>query len=222
MQQTERKRYRDKLDALAARLQDDVDATTEDTRRSSGGQAAGELSNVPLHLGDMGTDEFLQERDATLMANEQYLIEEVRAALRRIDEGTFGRCLKCGAWIAKARLDALPYARHCVKCAESEKMAPVANLEIGRPQSPAETLAPEGEMGEDRLSRRRPSPPVPDEPQVRVPEHEDAHAAGTAGGGTAVGGLAGSPAGHGDPDVASIDDATGSGNYDSRDARPPL
>jgi hypothetical protein len=48
---------------------------------------------------------------------------------------------------------------------------------------------------------------------------DDVHAVGTAGGGTAVGGLAGTNIGHGEPSVADLQDAAGSGNYDIIDAR---
>ena len=62
------------------------------------------------------------------------------------------------------------------------------NLNTGRPRGPKDTLAPEGEMEEDRRSRRRATMDVRDRPVV----DPDIYAAGTAGGGTAVGGLAGS------------------------------
>jgi len=78
-------------------------------------------------------------------------------------------------------------------------------------------------MGEDRLVHEPPEPDeveaAEDELEVPQPEREDVHASGTAGGGTAVGGLAGTTLGHGDPDTTVLDDATGSGNYDSREAR---
>jgi DnaK suppressor protein len=222
MHQRERERYRARLETLVARLQPDIEAVTESTRRPSGGQSAGELSNAPMHLGDMGTDEYLHDLNATLLTNEEHLTEEVRAALRRIHDGTFGRCEQCGEWIPEARLKAIPYARHCVQCAEVEDTALPANLNTGRPRTPSETLAPEGKMREDRLRRAQAAPPTDGEPQVRMPEQPDVHAAGTAGGGTAVGGLAGTTTGHGDPDIAVVDDATGSGNYDAREARPTV
>jgi RNA polymerase-binding transcription factor DksA len=41
----------------------------------------------------------------------------IRAALKRLDEGTYGICVTCGEPIAKARLDALPHAVQCIECA---------------------------------------------------------------------------------------------------------
>jgi hypothetical protein len=153
--------------------------------------------------------------NTTLLENEQFITSESREALRRMDEGTYGKCESCGQIIAKERLEAIPYARFCVKCAEANHAAREVNYNEGRPQSPRDTLAPEGEMDEDRLHRvdsMEDSPP---------PVHRgDVHAVGTAGGGTAVGGLAGSNEGRGEPVVIEIDEATATGHFDIEQNRP--
>jgi len=46
-------------------------------------------------------------------------IADIRAALRRIDEGTYGVCARCGEKIAEKRLEALPYATECIDCARA-------------------------------------------------------------------------------------------------------
>ena len=48
-------------------------------------------------------------------------IEEIRNALRRIGDGTYGECATCGESINERRLEALPYATQCIKCAEQEE-----------------------------------------------------------------------------------------------------
>jgi len=48
----------------------------------------------------------------------RHLIEEIQAALARLDEGTYGACERCGEPINPARLEALPTARRCVPCQE--------------------------------------------------------------------------------------------------------
>jgi len=40
----------------------------------------------------------------------------VMNALQRIDEGNYGECERCGEAIAEKRLEALPFARHCIDC----------------------------------------------------------------------------------------------------------
>jgi RNA polymerase-binding transcription factor DksA len=212
-------KYRQRLKNLTMRVCADVSSVAEQARGASGGQAAGELSNAPMHLGDKGTDEFMQDLNATLVENGAFLAQEAAAALRRLDDGTFGTCESCEAPIPDERLDAIPYARFCVQCAENAHTTPRVNLNIGRPQRPADTLAPEGEMGEGR-GRRASSPFAEWGPRTGpAGAPDDAHASGTAGGGTALGGLAGTNVGHGDPDVAPLEDAMGSGHFDLTEAR---
>lgn len=54
------------------------------------------------------------------LAIEEGIESEIRHALDRIAAGTFGRCEACGKAVAKPRLDAIPYARHCLACAEAK------------------------------------------------------------------------------------------------------
>jgi DnaK suppressor protein len=57
-----------------------------------------------------------RERDLALSAQARVAIEEIDAALAKIETGTYGICEQCGERIPKERLKALPYARLCVKC----------------------------------------------------------------------------------------------------------
>ena len=192
-------KLRDRLEVLQDRLREVGTSVADQARGLTGGEPTGELSNVPLHLADRGTEEYLQDMNMLLAANQGQLAEEVRDALERIDQGTYGTCENCGQMIASERLEALPYVRFCVTCAaEIEATAADGrnNFNTGRPMGPDDTIAPEGEMDESGPTG-------------------DVHAAGTAGGGTSVGGLAGSNRGRGEPDVDDIEDATGSGNADA-------
>lgn len=81
-----------------------------------------ELSSMPFHMADAGSDNFEQEFALDLMDSEKKLLVEINDALRRIDDGAFGICEGNGESIPKARLNAIPWARFCVACAElSEK-----------------------------------------------------------------------------------------------------
>jgi RNA polymerase-binding transcription factor DksA len=68
-------------------------------------------------MADLGTDNFEQEFTLSLLQNQEQALDEIREALGRIDRGTFGECEECHQPIPKPRLQALPYARHCVACA---------------------------------------------------------------------------------------------------------
>src|SRR6476659_5423103 len=146
-------KYRKALEALSSRVRSDANGMVDQVRSGTGGNGGSDLSNAPFHLGDMGTDEFMYDMNATLLVNEQYIVAESREALNRLDNGTYGVCESCGQSIASARLEAIPFTRFCVKCAEVNDGTPQVNLDEGRPHSPKDTLAPEGEMEEDRISR---------------------------------------------------------------------
>ena len=59
---------------------------------------------------------FDQQRDFALRERASQHLELVDAALKRLDVGTYGVCLRCGKPIAPARLEALPWAAHCIEC----------------------------------------------------------------------------------------------------------
>ncbi|HUE16777.1 MAG TPA: TraR/DksA C4-type zinc finger protein [Planctomycetaceae bacterium] len=217
MDKKEIEQFRRTLQELTQRMLGDTTAVTDQILEGSGGQSGGGLSNAPMHLGDMGTDEYLHDLNATLLEHEEFLSGEVREALDRIKQGTFGLCETCGKPIAKERLEALPYARRCTPCAEAADTRSPANFNTGRPQRPQDTLAPQGEMDESGRRRAR-RDNVESEVESPLPLG-DVHAAGTPGGGSSVGGLAGSNAGHGDPDVADLQDAMGSSDSDAREAQ---
>jgi len=72
---------------------------------------------MPSDMADVGTDAFEQELTLDLMGNEKEVLEQIEAALKRIEDGSYGKCEECGRNIAKARLAAIPYAALCVRCA---------------------------------------------------------------------------------------------------------
>ncbi len=70
------------------------------------------------------------------------LVEEIDAALARIEVGIYGKCQRCGKPIAIARLRSLPATRYCVRCAgESEKIPVETGAEIGHRVEPPEDLS---------------------------------------------------------------------------------
>ena len=80
-------------------------------------QKDGNLSSMPTHMADIGTDNFEHELNLGLMESEQRLLGEINEALRRIEDGTYGICLGTGKPIPIARLRAKPWARYTVEYA---------------------------------------------------------------------------------------------------------
>lgn len=78
-------------------------------------ESAGDLSQMPIHMADIGTDNYEQEFTLGLIANERETLKEIDEALVRIDGGTYGVCLGTHKPISKARLDARPWARYCIE-----------------------------------------------------------------------------------------------------------
>jgi DnaK suppressor protein len=62
------------------------------------------------------TQVFEQQRDLALRERNEIQLEAIEGALQRLDDGTFGTCARCGRPIAAERLEALPWASHCIEC----------------------------------------------------------------------------------------------------------
>jgi RNA polymerase-binding transcription factor DksA len=97
-----------------AELRGDVESLRSEALRQTRADAAGDLSMMPIHMADLGTDAYEQEFTLGLMGNVQEILAEIDAALARIDEGAYGICAGTGKPISKSRLQAMPWARYCV------------------------------------------------------------------------------------------------------------
>ncbi len=110
--------YRGKLLAIRDRLRGNVSTMTDAALNKNRMEASGDLSTMPIHMADVGTDNFEQEQTLSFMQSESGLLDLVEDALERIRDGSYGICESCECRIPKIRLNFLPYASMCVKCAE--------------------------------------------------------------------------------------------------------
>jgi RNA polymerase-binding protein DksA len=113
-------KYHDELKALAARLGGDVAGLRQAALRVKEDPDGGEPIDAIARNDDLAKREADQEVTLGLLETEQATLAEVAAALARIEAGTFGVCLACGKPIAAIRLSAVPYARHCIDCANRQ------------------------------------------------------------------------------------------------------
>lgn len=113
--------FKSLLLVLRARIRGDVaHLTHEALDRGEGGSE----SKSPTHLAELGTETYDQDFALRRVENEQEVLEEIDAALERVEAGTYGLCQGCleagktgaKAAIPKARLRVIPYARNCVEC----------------------------------------------------------------------------------------------------------
>jgi DnaK suppressor protein len=88
-----------------------------ETLKKSRLDASGDLSSMPIHMADLGTDNYEQEFALGLMDSERRILHEIDDALQRMADGTYGVCEGTGNPIPKARLEAQPWARYCVEYA---------------------------------------------------------------------------------------------------------
>jgi DnaK suppressor protein len=69
-------------------------------------------------LGDRALSNVTLDLSYQLSASERDLLRRIDAAVDRIDVGMYGVCVHCGKKVQMARLEAVPWARHCVDCQE--------------------------------------------------------------------------------------------------------
>ena len=112
------KAFKERLLVLRARLRGDVNAMADAALKKTRSEANGDLSSMPIHMADIGSDNYEQEFTLSLMQTEEDTLGTIEAALERIEDGIYGQCEECSGVISKARLNAIPYAAHCIKCAQ--------------------------------------------------------------------------------------------------------
>lgn len=105
--------YRDLLLIKRTELVGDLSAMEAEALQPGGGN----LSKVPLHMADVGTDTYDQDFMLGLAEKERARLREIDEALRRIEDRTYGVCQMTGKPIPKARLLAKPWAKYTIEAA---------------------------------------------------------------------------------------------------------
>ena len=99
---------RRRVAAAIENLQEDHAGTLSDE--------AGEETAYDNHLADTATETYDRELDYSLEENSEHVLAEIDAALKRIEDGTYGICTNRGEQIPVERLEARPYATLCIEC----------------------------------------------------------------------------------------------------------
>ena len=113
------------LDELATRLRDERAELSDQLTTIEDQAFAATQSDMSGDVGvddesaDAGTATFEREKELSIEQNVRDLIQKIDRALKRIDDGTYGICERCGKPIEKARLKALPYVDLCIKDAQA-------------------------------------------------------------------------------------------------------
>jgi len=85
----------------------------EDARNA----ALGDIAHMPLHMADVGSDNYEQEFTLGLMESEREMLREIEEAIVRMREGYYGVCLESGRPIDRMRLEFAPWAKYCIAVA---------------------------------------------------------------------------------------------------------
>jgi RNA polymerase-binding transcription factor DksA len=115
--ENERRAYRRRLGQLTARLSGDVAELKAEALRPTGSE--GTVAEAPAKDPVVTSTEGDEDVARLVLLTEEEILAEARAALERLDRGTFGRCEGCGRPISRQRLNAVPYARMCICCART-------------------------------------------------------------------------------------------------------
>ncbi len=113
-------RLRQQLEEERGRVQAAIDNLHED-HSGSLVEESGEETAFDNHLADTATDTYDRELDYTLEENSEHVLTAIDAALKRIEEGTYGTCTSCGKEIPAERLEARPWATLCIDCQRKQE-----------------------------------------------------------------------------------------------------
>jgi RNA polymerase-binding transcription factor DksA len=78
-------------------------------------------TSMPNHMAELGSGNFDQELTLSLLGSENGSLDQIEAAIERIENGIYGQCEECGGKIPQPRLEAIPYVALCVQCASQQE-----------------------------------------------------------------------------------------------------
>jgi DnaK suppressor protein len=117
MTNTDLRLQRERLLALRETLQGDMTQMEDNALNKDHART----TSMPIDMAELGSGNFDQEFTLSLLGNEKNALDQIEAAIGRIEDGSYGRCETCGMQIPKARLNAIPYAVLCIHCASQQE-----------------------------------------------------------------------------------------------------
>ena len=121
MNKRDRERFRKLILEKREKLLKELGYLENEIMASTSKDSSGDLSSYSFHMADQGTDAEEREKAFLLASREGRYIYHLNEALRRIDDGTYGKCAVCGGYISKERLEAVPHATKCIACKSKEE-----------------------------------------------------------------------------------------------------
>jgi DnaK suppressor protein len=105
--------YKKKLQAKREELLKIIARTEEEGRAAD--------DDPTVDLADKAANSYTKEFLFTQTNNDRFILQLVEEALKRVRESTFGLCVSCQEEVQQKRLEAVPWARHCITCQEKQE-----------------------------------------------------------------------------------------------------
>jgi len=121
MKKSELKEYHELLIKKKLYILEELKIINKDTLNKSLRDASGDLSGYSFHMADVATDNYDREFSFGIAAGENKQLRLVDDALKRIEEGVYGKCSNCENQIKISRLKAIPQADLCISCQSEEE-----------------------------------------------------------------------------------------------------
>ena len=125
MNRNEMQHYKKLLEKRLGEIDHTIDMMKENNEAEQDKFSPAELSNYDNHPAEMGTELYQVELNSALRVHEESILQDIKDALVRVSNGTYGTCAHCGEEISVSRLEALPYARECIQCRDRMESEPV-------------------------------------------------------------------------------------------------
>lgn len=114
--------FRKRLMSLRKKISNNVNALENEAFLKTRQDSSGDLSNVPIHLADIGTDNFDRDMTIGLIENAEEGLRSIDIALEKLENKSYGRCEICDKMVSKTRLLAIPFVKHCIDCQRNEEI----------------------------------------------------------------------------------------------------
>lgn len=137
MDRNEMRRYKVMLEKRLDEIGHTIALMKENNDAEQSKFSPSELSNYDNHPAELGTELYHLELNNALRVHEESILQDIRKALARIEDGTYGICRRCGTEIPAPRLEALPYARFCLDCEDDMENEPARQFTLRVDKSPS-------------------------------------------------------------------------------------
>ena len=105
--------YKKRLVERRLALVETVSKTEQDGRQAD--------EEVARDLADKASSSYTKEFLFKKSNDDRYILQLIQEALDRLEKGSYGTCVACGGEMQQKRLDAVPWARHCIECQQKQE-----------------------------------------------------------------------------------------------------